>query len=494
MKFIKKNWLLLVILAVGFFLRAYKAKALFLYNHDNDLASWIVKDIVVNKHLRLIGQETSTQGVFIGPLFYYLLIPFYLLFNMDPFAGVVLITILGLFSIWSFYFVFSKVFDKRTGLVAGFLYAISFTTIFNDRWVVPTMPVIAWSVWFFYAANLLLKGKQKTAFVIFGILAGLIWHLNVSLVLLLPLIPLSWWLSKKKINWRAAATGLLILVVMSLPLMTFELRHDFVQTRAVFQSLGAEQGDILSKTAKFKKVLNISFSGATNFAFPYLPKTAVYNTLAAVSLLGVLFFLTTKKVFPKKLAIVMLSWIAIYILFFSSYSKIVSEYYLDGILVVWLAILIFSISYLINKKKFRKFGLIILFLLTVVNFYRFFTFNFNRTGYLERKAIVKFIKEDAEEHGYPCISISFITSPGYELGYRYFFWLEEMHVNQPKSGSPVYTIVFPHNRDQVDKIDRTFGALALILPDYSRYRELEILGSCSGGNSNLIDSMFGYTE
>lgn len=113
-------------------------------------------------------------------------------------------------------------------------------------------------------------------------------------------------------------------------------------------------------------------------------------------------------------------------------------------------------------------------------------------GYVERKAIVKYINEDAEAHGYPCISISYITNPGYNLGYRYFFYLDNMHVNDPKSGSPVYTIVFPLSL--VDKFDKRFGVLGLILPDYIKYNKKDVDKSCQGENANLTDPMFGYTE
>ena len=113
-KFLKSGkFIFISILVLGFFLRIYKLEELFLYGHDQDLASWFVKDVVINKHLRLIGQETSTQGIFIGPIYYYFLIPFYLVFDMDPIAGTVAITTLGLFSIFSFYYVFKKISSNR---------------------------------------------------------------------------------------------------------------------------------------------------------------------------------------------------------------------------------------------------------------------------------------------------------------------------------------------------------------------------------------------
>ena len=71
-QFVENNWILILIAAIGLFLRLYKGREMFMYNHDQDLAGWIIKDVIVNHHFRLIGQLTSTPGIFIGPYFYYL--------------------------------------------------------------------------------------------------------------------------------------------------------------------------------------------------------------------------------------------------------------------------------------------------------------------------------------------------------------------------------------------------------------------------------------
>src|SRR4051812_47085467 len=87
---------LLVILLIGLFFRTYQIVERFEFAHDGDLYSWMVKDVVVNHHPRLIGQLTSAQGIFIGPLFYYALIPFFLLTHMDPIGGNILFVIIGM--------------------------------------------------------------------------------------------------------------------------------------------------------------------------------------------------------------------------------------------------------------------------------------------------------------------------------------------------------------------------------------------------------------
>src|SRR3989338_8686397 len=92
-KRLKPHIFLLLIIAPALLFRLYKLEAYYGFEHDQDLYSWIVKDIVVNHNLRLIGQMTSIDGVFIGPLYYYLLTPFYFFFAMNPLAA----TFLALF-------------------------------------------------------------------------------------------------------------------------------------------------------------------------------------------------------------------------------------------------------------------------------------------------------------------------------------------------------------------------------------------------------------
>jgi len=101
--FKKNNFILILILAIGLFLRSWHPLQLFQYGHDNDLSGWFVRDILFNHHLRLIGQETSSHGIFIGPYFYYLQIPFYLLTRLDPAGSLLLPIILGIFATWSVY-------------------------------------------------------------------------------------------------------------------------------------------------------------------------------------------------------------------------------------------------------------------------------------------------------------------------------------------------------------------------------------------------------
>ncbi len=111
---------LILILLLALFMRTWELERFYLFEHDNDLYSWIVKDILVDHHIRLIGQETSIHKLFIGPLFYYLLVPFFALSGLSPFSATILTTLTGLLTVISVYFVFSKFFGPAPGLAGAF--------------------------------------------------------------------------------------------------------------------------------------------------------------------------------------------------------------------------------------------------------------------------------------------------------------------------------------------------------------------------------------
>lgn len=488
----KTFWILIAILILALFLRFYKFKEFYIFSHDQDLASWVVKDILVNKHLRLIGQETSSKGVFIGALFYYLQIPFYLIGKMNPLPTVFLPMILGVFATFSVYFVISNIKGKKEGLIAALIYGASSLIVFTDREVAPTMPVMLWSVWYLYSLFLLSKNEQLKGFVLWGILLTLIWHLNLALVILSPLIVLPFLFSKKKIKIKALAIGIAIAVIGNLPFLFFEYRHGFNQINSVFLSL-TSQKDFIEGTAtgfsKFDRVMqlvtknSISIFSRSYFVSPWL---------FFVGLVLIFVYLLKTKKINYFWGTVIFFWQSLYILFFSLNSLNVSEYYFNGMNIIWIFIVSVFLADFILSKKYSIFIYIILGLFVIHNTWFVFNVNSDKKGFVEKTALIKEIKQDSQKHNYPCISISYITSPGYELGYRYLFWLENMHVNDPSSGSPVYTIVFPHSL--VDKIDNSFGSLGLIYPDYQRYNEKDVEISCQGANANLTNPMFGYTE
>lgn len=485
-KILLKNKILLGIMILGVALRLVGAYQNLDFGHDQDLESWFVRDIIENHHLRLIGQETSTQGVFIGAIYYYLLVPFYLLFNMSPVGGIALATVLGVFGIWSFYKVFTELFGKKAGLLAALFYAVSFVTVYNDRQVVPTTPVFTWTVWYFYSLYLILKGKQDKGFILTGILVSIIWHMNVSLVLLLPLTLVAFLLSQKK-DFSSILKGFFTFLITSIPFFLFELRHNFSQLRYVYVSFTTDQGTILNTYAQFQRVIHIATQNATLLLYNSAEKHYWNITLL---LIVVFAYLIYKKAVEIKLSILMVLWIVFYVLFFTFYSKILSEYYLNGMTLMWIAVIVLVAERLFNYRKKLFYCLGILFV--AYNSYRIINYPFPENGYVPKTELIAEIKKDALEKGFPCVSISYITNPGYDRGYRYLIYKTGLKTKPIGPSVPVYSIVFPLKR--IFPTDKTFETIGLIYPDYKLYDLKTVEKFCTGDDFNTTDSMIGFTN
>jgi hypothetical protein len=481
-----------LIILVGIYLRFYDLTGRFEFGHDHDLAAWFVRDVLVNRHLRLIGQETSTRGIFIGPLYYYVQIPFFLIFRMNPIALSVTSSLIGVFGMFSVYFVISRTLGKRVALIALTFYALSYFVVSNDREAVPTTPVIIWSVWYFYALELIHKAKFKQGFLLYGILAGLIWHLNVTLVLLVPLVFLAIKKSNRRVKTADLTQGAVALILLISPFLLFEIRHNFIQAKSFFASIVVNQGDIYTGFEKVRRVLYIANKNVVSFVWGTELISEKFFGLAILTFIFLL--LSYKRKITKFQSILFSLWLLLYLLFFSIYSKAVSEYYLNGLFVVYLVLISAFLDYLIQQKVLKWTAFLFFSLYAFFNIQKvLLSYHVVAKNYVNKKALVSEIKNDMQKKTYDCAAISYITDPGYDLGYRYFFYWQGVKLKNISENVPVYSIVFPLGKDGV-KHDVNFGALGLIYPEDKDYSIRDVEKACQGDNYNLTQPMFGFNN
>lgn len=589
-------YLLIFILVVAFFFRSYKSVEWLTFDQDGELRSWIVRDIVVNKHLRLIGQLTSAPGVFIGSLLYYLNIPFFLLFNMDPAASIIPILIIGMLTIYSYYWVFEKLYNKRVGLIASFIYATSLYTISFDRWVVPSTPTNLWGIWYFFTLMMLLR-KNFSVLPLLGILIGLIWHIHIALAPTLIAVPLAIFFSGKFPKLKQIAVFILIVFITSLPLIGFETRHNFSQTRSFFgnfvdnfggpnkvetkyqlnlsknagngiEEVEEQNNNILIKSKKEieigqEAIFKISSMlskyntivmetpcgtrkkfeiGGTEALFnwdttgcnegnkniliyaresiePFWKRDAgkfyiifqkevmnMYQTFVypwelsqngktiftIIVFLTPLFALSIKKL-KKSEVIVLYSIVFGVFAFFSLSSVPISEYYLAILeIVVFASIALIIESFYVFNKYIKYLIIIFLSIILIRNFFSFINQSPYRSGYVEKKEIVSMIKKEMILKNYPCVGINYIAKAGNNVGFRYLLWLNKIKVAKAQTNLPIFNIVIPDEFAK-DQIDFKSGHIGLILPkEEIDKNQLEL--NCSGEDTNITDSILGYTQ
>ncbi len=455
--------ILLAILLIGLFFRLYKLEIFYPWGHDQDLFAWIAKDILIDRHLRLIGQETSIIGVFIGPLFYYLVAVGMAVFNMNPLGAALVTTIISLLTIISIYWVFNKFFDRNVGLIGAFLYAVSPGAVFLDRWIVPTQPTILWSVWFLYVLLSIIKGNLQILIPL-SLLIGLVWHVHIAFIPLLVLFPIAYMLSGQKLkeikySFNTVIISLLILLSLLSPFIIFEIRHGFQQTRSLISATYKDQ-DHLKGIDRMFKTLN---SGGRSLAGAFVLSNTVIGlppvltgSLPFLLLFGVL-YLWNRRALTKKQGIIFTIWYLIVFLgqFFS--KRIITEYYFNNLFVIWFLV----IALVLNKLPAAKIFLAI-YLVGIIGW--FVSRPDDLGGFLYKKLAIEYIKSDMGSKGYRCIAVNHIEGqPGGATGFRYLFWLNKLPIVTSGNDVPVYSVVEPWKISEKE-INAKFGTLGVIWP------------------------------
>lgn len=483
----KAKLILFIAVVLALFTRGYQYKERFAYDHDTDLSSWIVKDVVVDRHHRLIGQLTSAPGVFIGSLFYYSLIPFYLVDDLDPFNIVYYSWIIGVLGVLSIYFVVSRIHGTKAGLISSFIYALSFGLSTTERQVVPTIGIFLWSIWFYFAIYRLFEGNKRSL-ILHAILFSLAWHIQFNLVILAVLVIIGILKNIRKFKVTDFFIPILVFTIMSLPLIMFEVRHNFSQTNALF---GSVHGAEAVKRAPQEKLTHVIEYVSRNVNYNFYEKPERVPTFLLTGLLTIAtFYLLISRRLPVKSGFIFLSWFALFITLFVIHPINLSEYYLNALNVIWFiiasVILAQFSSYLVIVP------LVVMLIFGGHNLSRVLNSNVNKNGYFQKIHLIEAIKSDATSRGYPCIAVSYIVNPGYDLGYRFLLWRAGLKTAAVSTNAPVYSIVFPLSR--VDSFDMSFGALGLVLPDYGKYTDQSVAQSCAGDDYNTTYPMFGFTK
>ncbi len=460
--------LLAIIILLGVFFRTYQLVSFHEYSHEQDLQSFIVKDIVLDKHLRLVGQETSITGVFVGPLFYYSLIPFYLLTSMDPIGAVGLTLIISVLTILSVFYVLNKLYSKQTGLIGAFIYATSLPIAIQDRWVVPTQTTLLFTIWYFYTLISLTRGNFKVLPILI-ILLGLIWHVHIAFIPLLILLPIAALMSHKKIspltiNRRQLMLSIAIFILLVSPLLVFEVRHGFQQLHGIIK---ATQGGstVLYGEYKFETLLinitRVLKDPLFNTHFPEFPRVWIIPGFTGIFILLSVSTVRLKILAKKELLIIYL-WIANILISHQLSLRPIAGYYFNSLLV--LATVIYGLlgSWVWNKNKLLAAGLLSAFLL--INLHGLYTRPKKVGEYQDRKAVVQYIQKDASTNSYKCVAINYIGAVGTNYGFRFLFERFGPRIISPGNDVPTYSLAIPNTISE-NEVDFSSGNIGVLLPD-----------------------------
>ncbi|MFA5024892.1 MAG: glycosyltransferase family 39 protein [Candidatus Shapirobacteria bacterium] len=478
---------LIFIILLGIFFRIYNFERGFSFAHDQDLYSWIAKDIIVNKHLRLSGQVTSVDGVFIGPAYYYLMAITYAIFNMNPIGAIVPLTIIGILNILSFYWILKRFYGEKTALIAAFIESISFGMAAFDRWSVPTQPTILWCIWFLFIILEFSRGKLKYMW-LYAVLVGLLWNVHIALLPILPIPILVYFLSKGKfkekisrIKIKQILVSLLIFVVVNSPFFVFEFKHNFSQVKSTIAAIKMKtEGP--TGMQKIEKVLDASGREFQQRLFVGWEIEQVGWLWLVI--IFMLILLKTKKILGNAEFIGIIFWIFLIVLAQFTSKRPVSEYYFSNVLPILILLVSLCLN-IIDIKILSILGIIYLGL----NANWLFKKSEMDSSYFFRKQVVEYIKSEVKKNNYPCIAINYIADPGFGVGFRYLFWYEGIPLVKASDKVPIFNIVIPWQISG-NEINSHNGRFGVINPK----KIITVDPTVCQDTKYYLDPLLGYTE
>lgn len=430
-RWLKNNWLLVAILLVGAFLRLFRIGDYMTFLGDEGRDAMIVRNLLVHFDPILIGPGTSVGSMYLGPLYYYFMAPFLLLWNFSPIGPSIGVALLGIATIYLVYSIGSEWFSKRVGLIAAALYAISPTVIVYSRasWNPNIMPFFAllsiYSIWKVY------KEKRYNWLIVTAISFAFVMQSHYLGVLLLPVLIIYWY--RAYVPLKKSILSLAIFLFLMSPLALFDLRHDFLNSKALYKFLTVREETVsinpLSAIPKSYPILvQINKSLLT-------AKQELMSVIATLVItLTVITFLINKKLFipNRSQLIVILLWLGFGLIGFGIYRQPVYDHYFGFLFPIPFLLTGLLLSRL-YETKYKIFAIIIFVILVFVNLINNpFKKEPNRLMARSQKVASKVIQESKGER----FNIAVIADMNYEDGYQYFLEKENAKIVEIDSQIP----------------------------------------------------------
>lgn len=428
-------------MALGAYLRLYKISDYLTFLGDEGRDVLVVERMIINHKFTLLGPTASVGGFFLGPIYYYFMLPFLWLWRLDPTGPAVMVALFGLATIYLLYRLGKKMFNPVVGLLAAGLYTLSPIVIAYSRssWNPNIVPFFAlmliWCLWDI-AQNL----KPKY-FVWAGIILGIGLQLHY-LFLFLGVVTVVWLLVQKN---RVEILRYVIWLILGFligyaPFLAFEVRHGFPNTQSIIRfvltgkdtgfsgNFFTTAGDVIYRL--FGRLVFrlpppeqlITYPIVQKYAWEISIKTTI---LISLVLSGIIIFKNSLINVPvrkdnslKISASLILTWVITVIVLFGFYKKAIYDYYF-GIFFPAPFILFALILWQIMQFKFGKIVAIGIFLLVAwLNWSgRPFIFPPNRQLYQARTIAAEALTKTDNKPFNFALDAQFNS----DYAYRYFF-------------------------------------------------------------------------
>lgn len=377
--FKKYKWLMLLFLIflLHLFLRFYQLETKSLFGWDQVDNAWAAKNIIADHKFPLTGVPIKgSSGFNLGPIYYYLIAPFYWLFSLDPIASGVFAGITSLLTFLTLYWVVDRLFSRKVALFAVFLHTISFAIISSDRiqWNVNFIEPVSLVV--FYALYKIITGNSRY-FLLLSATIGFSMHVHFTsafypliIILSLPLVPRS----LQTLKYIALSIPLFLVFLIPTLLAQAQIKNGQINNIQNYLQT-YYHGIHLRRILQLLSDAFIQFEGVLYFAFL---KPLKYVLLPLSLLLYNGRHLHREKLLLSYLCLL---WFFVPWIVFSSYKGEISDYYFLINRPLVIILVSYITSYFFSSGKMYLKTLIVLFWVyyTTVNLASFLKSEENRS-------------------------------------------------------------------------------------------------------------------
>jgi len=248
-------------LVVGTFLRLWNFPNTLQFLGDQGRDAIIVMNIFRHFHPVLIGPVTSIGDMYLGPLYYYMMVPFLWMTYPNPIGPAYAIAGLSILTIFLVYFLGKEIVGSRAALIGALLMSCAAVVITFARfsWNPNPAPffslILVWAsyrfltknTWYVVLMSLCVAVLVQLHYVtlLAAAAAGLIWLIKLRATVLKP--------KKKELRKFILATiSAIALFLFSLtPIVLFDFRHNFLNFHSLQKFMTQPSGTLTHPTDIF---------------------------------------------------------------------------------------------------------------------------------------------------------------------------------------------------------------------------------------------------
>lgn len=249
MNFVRRHLPILLILVLASLTHFYRLPATITFLEDEGRDLLMVKRMLDTGRPVLLGPQTSTGNMYLGPLYYYLITPALVLSRMDPLGPAAFIALSAVVTTYLLYLFGRRFLSPLAGYLAALMYAVFPLPVFFTRnsWnpnLVPLVSlVVAWVV-----IELTGNSRKLWHYFVLGALFAALLQLHYMSLVFIAAAALIVGVANLR-RPRQLGLGIVLaltgFVIVLSPFLLFELRNHWVNTQALLRFAGGEEGQAI---------------------------------------------------------------------------------------------------------------------------------------------------------------------------------------------------------------------------------------------------------